>query len=322
MRAPNRFQGPGPVLPVFLIACLVTVLAPAATFANPLPAGTARLHVQPVNDGFCSTNLITTCAEVVQHLDQSGPLEFDLFFECLMSYPPMPERLTFELVWPVEWQLIEFENCVGGALERSEGPGSLAAQISFGGPTPMSGSFFLVGRVVLDVTAPGQVEISQASWREDGFDWEMGTWPAHAGPVDCWCWHDCSTYGLVCGATFVQSSLVITVPAGEEGQGHLDAWVRFRPDGSPCYVDWTASYPWIYVHADWIDDYQRSITVTVDAGMVGPGTYEAQIFADSICQACIPVTVYVTSSQSAPEGDREPETRRLSWGAVKEGYRE
>lgn len=320
MRAPNRLPGPGSVL-VAAVVWLLAGLPPAGANANPLPPGFAHIHLQPVDDDFCAAHQVHSCADVTPYLDQTGRVEFDVFFECFMGVPEAVDELAFELVWPAGWGFVDFEDCTGGTPAVTPGSNSIAVEIVFDDPRAMPAPFFLVGRVVLDVTGPGEASISEAWWREYGLDWYLAGCAAWAGPPDCWCWHDCTTHDLACGATFVPSSLEITVPEGEEVQGFVEAWVRWRQDGSPCFVTFSASDPWMQVDAEWIDEYRRAITVTVDGGLIGPGTYAAEIHAESVCTACLPVTVIVTGAQPVPGDEPQPETRRMTWGLVKGAYR-
>ena len=138
---------------VVMLAGLALAADPA--LANPIPANGVFVHVQPLASDFCTNNPITSCEDVVQFTTETGLLEFDLFL--FSAFPDVPVyRFQTNLHWPAGWVLTGWEICGGGDGVFSPTGDGAFVDITWAHCPPFDGDHFLIARVVLEVSGPGQ----------------------------------------------------------------------------------------------------------------------------------------------------------------------
>lgn len=296
------------------------VLAAPLAQANPLPVCFLFVHVHPWVSNFCTTNPITECAQVVQHTEADGDLEFDLFMDNrnlqgvgIEEY----QTVRLDVRWSPSWTYQYAENCRGGAVEEELLADRAILDFTFSSPVPVTGSELThLGRVRMDVNGFGDLYVYNGS--VNGLEVWCGSNRAQAGVECAYCLTTCGWWPG-CGAQLTPEVLNLDVLQGSTAEGTFHADINHDHQYLPCPVEYVSDDPFVHLDVQYAGGFDADIQVTVDASELPLGITEAIVRAESDCRHCSRVVINVLESTAAPEGD--PLERTTSWGAIKMLYR-
>jgi hypothetical protein len=300
---------------LMLAACALACIGSGAR-ANPAPTAIVYTHIHGGQSVFCNTLPVSACEEIVQVVDATGVLNFDMILAWggdLDFLYAWATNLEFTVRWPEEWQFVDASACGSGALGVvHEGNGATFIIESLEG-APVNGQVLGLGRLVLNVTSEGSTSCPD--------------WPGHAGTV--WIGGRISECGdcmeAICGVDWepVRPALpspLLELAAGDSGmaveQFHVDS--DGLEHGTPISYAFSATVPWITLETALSGDPtypDYDVTVTADARTLEPGVHEAWIEVQSeTCYECEKI-VFTVPETDPPAAD--PET----WGSMKTKFR-
>ncbi len=304
-----------------LVALLLTL--PPATHANPLPAAAVFTHVQQPDPTFCDACPITQCSQIVQYTEATGPVEFDFFVWVPVSDVVVSAQLT--LVWPEEWTFIDGGPC-NGAVGDLEVDGHQAVLTTTWPDCLTFEDIFLAGRVVLNVTSFGELELPYGASTitygcpPNQFDWDIDALGgAQAGVVCSYCYQDCS-FEMPCEPVLSPDDIALELVRGETAITQIAAQLH---GWTPCTADFVSSEPWMQLRTEEVGAGEYAVTLTVDSAGLEPGDYAGWVRGISECVGCAHVSLTVLQSQGIEdeETDGAPPEDVSTWGALKILYR-
>ncbi len=191
--------------------------------ANPVPEAAQLFHVQSVDPGFCDACPIIYCGQIVQHTEEIGLLEFDLFIHApWVVWPPQIHSFATVVEWSADWGYVEAQICGGGegSIELTS-PNRAAVDIVWSDcPGWEEGGVFLVARFVRDVTRSGSIRTTD--WQQENISlrcppdtyqpWSMIL--AHTTARTCAYCPPLCDHGDPCHARFSPSSIDLEVVQG------------------------------------------------------------------------------------------------------------
>lgn len=285
--------------------CFCFLMCCATAWANPNPEGAIFVHVQPVLPDMCANSTIGSCSEINQYSEDSGVLEFDLFFVNGIGEEPVT-GIEYDVNWPSDWSLVDYEICAGGGYfyDYYQGGQFLVW------PEGVDDQFFLVARLILNAPTYGRLSgYGTFEINGSGGYWLAGV-VARAGRECGTCTVPCDTWDF-CYPWLTPGTLDVEVEAGEVTTVELTGGAE-DADG-PCPVTFGGTETWMSVEAEENFPGDYTLTVTVDAGDLTPGAYTGWVTADiSDCSHCSLVRLLVT--ETTPVHER-------TWGAIKQLYR-
>jgi hypothetical protein len=302
-------------------------------------------HVQPVDPYFCATCPITSCAEIIQHTEQTGVLEFDLFYHDPFVVPPQIYSLVANIEWSPLWTPLEAEICGGGegSIELT-GPNRATVDVIWP-DCPQWGfdGVFLVARFVFDVGGPGSIWTTD--WLEEHIN--LGCPPNLMHPFDVlmasttagtcsFCPPRCDRQDP-CHAYFYSGSIELEVAQGSVIETTATVYCSGRWGVEPCIADLTTTVEWMSWNESqiwWLSSGEvQELALTIDAQNLDPGTYEGwgraaarcDYCTETECVGCIAVDLTVLDTQDIAEDEpsRGPDDRgsASSWGQIKATFR-
>lgn len=306
-----------PAACAFLLLLGVQYVLVGPVHANPIPDVLIYTHVQPANSNFCNECTIDSCDAIAQNSDLTGYLDFDFFYDRGFAGMGDPVLVEMTVSWPQEWVHGDAEICSGesGVVDIQ---GNVAQFTIY--PDETSGSFFLLARIVLNVTGYGVVEVYDCHVQTDSLvaglhaipTWYVGGVGARAG-LEC---GDCSYYcgrsggPYPCYPEFTPETLELEVVQGEVAHGEIVANSLALEE---CPTVFEASEDWMELEIETIGYEEHLITVTIDTSTMLPGIHEGWVTGDvGDCQECAKVRLIVHDYIAVS---------RKSWGAVKGIYR-
>lgn len=287
------------------VLMLLAALGLGIANANPYPSAGLMIHVQEVDPTFCETNPMTSCADLVLATDQSGLLEFDLFVQRDLSDPL--DVVSCTLGWTAGWTFQSVEFCAGVGVFELAGDG-----IDLLVNTPsVTDPFFLLARVVIDVTSYGRIRGDGWIHYEAGWEEYLYNSPTDAGRTCGTCLADCN-YDDECKPIVDPYNLYFEVAQGETAQGQFDLLVSSFT-GWPCALTAEADAPWLALTLEEVSYEVYIGHVTVDATGLSVGEYTSWIRCwTEVCERCVEVHLAV---------DEATPTVPASWGMIKTLYR-
>jgi hypothetical protein len=308
---------------------LILLVVPRAPGANIWPVGgDLRIHVQPATTPPAPP--ATTCAEIVQHSEETGLLDFGLYLTVWpYSYALGIETLELRLDWPSNWVLVGgWVPHEGTADDFMEWYGGLECTLNWQECATWEWGLGVLDllRLQFQVTGPGTIRVvSEVPDIELCEPWEVWITDVHAFPASA---------GDLCG--FVQetcppsnhctpeanaSQLLLQAPQGQQLHEQL-TFTLHQPGMPRCIASCQATETWIAVDGvveasmDPARDQTYRVDLDVDTTALAPGTYRAWVQVDSGgCRACTEVVLEVLTATGVPPGDDG-----VSWGQIKRLY--
>jgi hypothetical protein len=298
--------------PISAIACLFILICfgAAPVVANPLVGDAVFTHVQVSDPQFCSANSITDCTMIDQYSNESGLLDFALFFQPIEHVPEQIQQLFVELRWPEGWQFSSTEACLG-EVEMTLLDNGVYLTFTFAEGDANMDSFFLAGKITMNVAERGyldNVDVFYSTY-EGGEYGGMG-FSARAG-YDCGdCSHPCNLEDI-CWPLFDDSDVYLTA---SEGETAVFEFTGSAGGMSPlCDIAFNTEFDWISLDVVEVEYLNYNVTVTADAAELTPGIYEGWVNGSTpSCYLCRYVIFEVLSLSPI-------EAR--TWGRIKTDYR-
>lgn len=322
--------------PLALLLGFVLVLGPSLAGANVAPESAILIHLQPVS-GTCTTS-ITDCNDIVRTTTEEGMMEFLLFFCRMWSWSGEEIELSSlhaDLVWPESWNLILFDPCSGwGALHADGSSHALDMEWSPWCPVLLDDmmAIYPVARLVMEVNGPGRLDFLHPTSNPVTLGCYGDQFVTYAVGVDAEAGMECEYTQTLCGgneycvATFDPPELALAAPPGAAVWGEVGLRA-IGPTMQLCPLNIDPRAPW--AQAEIVPQPPSAIAilrVRAEAAGLTEGVYQTSIQLSSAIwpvARCLPVTFTVAPSAAGPTvpGDRPPEVRLASWGAIKEVYR-
>lgn len=326
MRCSTRFEPSACRVHALAIGVLFVPLSFLPAGANVIPESAILIHVQPVSEVSCATE-ITQCSQIVRSTTEQGRLEFLLFV-----YPIMYEELHYGildlntlLTVPDAWTISDWELCGGGFGYLFDQGNGYALHIEWPECPTISGQIMLVARLVIDVNGPGRLGFADPYGNPIRLRCEDPL-TAHAFGADAEAGMGCEINTYQCGQPeyctpdFSEAGLNLVAHAGESAAEEL----RFHASVEWCYFSASSEAPWLEASVAWVpEDWEYCLQVTADAGDLAPGSYQAQIqvtdLNDNVTR-CVEVLFEVLESSSVADPE-SPAVEARTWGRIKGGYR-
>jgi hypothetical protein len=283
------------------------------------------VHVHEVAPEFCASCPVTSCPQIVQHTDLSGPLEFDLFFAPI-AYGPDETISSFSgtFEWPVGWTLIDHEICPAGTGTIE--PSGNRVEVNVTWPDcPPCGELFLVARLVLNVsghgslaTAAGEPPIVTLGCPPGAFEVHAYAVGGEAGVECAYCFQPCDL-SAPCRPVPDPPAIALQVAEGGTVGAEIQVSVGGGSVGWPCQTSFSCTESWMQLEVEEIGPDEYRITLSADAAGLGPGSYRGWVRMADTCVGCTRVDLTVSPLVSVP--DPGIPLRIASWGGVKSKYR-
>lgn len=311
----------------FAAAGLITLLAGVAPVAaNPVPPSLFLLHVQGEDPYDCAPPGVQDCQDLVQITEASGTLEFVVYLQRGDPDPLPISHADFALRWESGWVPLDLERCTDAVCEYELFGNELILHFEWP-DCPVLPPFQPICKLIAAVDDQGCLEVEgnpsidwgcpPHAWRE----YPIGGRAQAGTRCDYTCFLPCDGHPP-CEPRLTPPALQVEISQGS--QAHELVQSLLSPYHGGCGLEVEASEPWILLDVVQLSETRHDLHVTIDAGALAPGEYDAWIRATSEARDCCPVHLRVTpSSQSAPEEEPAPadEAMRRTWGAVKDMYR-
>lgn len=317
----------------FLAILFGSLLPVPPAGANLLPEAALLIHVQPAPpEGEACATTISDCAQIVHTTSAEGRMEFLVFFysQAYLDYHFPIHHLSATVEWPPDWQLVGWDPCGGGQGTLDLEGWSHPLNLTWPECPQITGSLFLVARLVFEVSGPGMLtfgpDLGVPVWLgcpPDGFDAMARGGYAAAGMECGYSLGICSGNEWCTPVFLLSETLPLTAPVGEvdEEQALYEA---VGPSPGPCPFVITPHASWAQATSVLDHGTIFHLVVTANAAGLDEGIHETWIemqFGLGISR-CLKVIFTVTPRTPGSEEPEFPiETRRQSWGQIKDGYR-
>jgi hypothetical protein len=299
---------------LLVAACALACIGSVAR-ANPAPTAIVYTHIHGGLSDFCNTLPVPACEEIVQVVDATGILNFDMIlpwpheFEWLYGWAT---NLEFTVQWPAEWQFVDASACGSGVTDVVHEGNSATFSIENLEGAPVNGDVLGIGRLVLNVTSEGATSCPDWPWPM-GIDWIGGRISACGNclAADCAHWEPIRP-------VLPSPLLELAADCGGTASGQFHVGSSGLEHGSPPNeYAFSTSVPWITldlvsIGTPWFPEYD--VTVTADAQTLEPGVYETWVEVQGqYCYECERIVFTVPEHPSPAVPD--------SWGSLKTKFR-
>jgi len=291
-----------------LLLVSIIILSVAAASANPLADGKFIMHIVPTDPDFCQNHTITNCDQIIQNTQDTGLLDFVVFYNPWSMFPEQVEGAVLDLTWPEYWTFVQAEACNGVAITEAGADGAL---ITITTDQPVGADeFFAVARITMDVPDSGRMlcvgEIAIPGGTYLFIEGSAG----RAGVVCSGCTTPCEGGDLQCIPVFTPDMIHLTALQGDTAEGYFFGRANGWGEVTPCdfYVATEAEWLTYSITGDYTTGYD--INVFADTSLLATGEHMAYLEAMTTfgCMNCF--TVRLTVDHNSPV-----ETK--TWGQIK-----
>ncbi len=316
------------------VPAAVALLAWAgAALANPATPDYYVVHVQPVDADFCDAHDITDCNQLVTHTEATGILEFDLFAHLTeYDWTQTIQGLSAEISWPEWWDFVEGQVCSGGegAVERIS---STTARLSGSWdecPIFNDAGLFLVGRVIMDVSFDGALEVftfdAATACSPDGDFWPL--WGRALAGAECsYCYVGCN-WDVPCYSWMAPNLIELEAIGGEFvfAETYVEIWDDILIGCSVSEMDFGKTMDWMEMAVDILSGNRAKISLMATTAAMEPGIHTGYVTAEfpseyGGCRTCAKVVLRVFDEQDVPIPSDDEPGGGTTWSDVKRHYR-
>lgn len=293
-----------------LILCFILLVSSCVVpiTANPLMGDAIFTNVQATDPQFCIQNDITECDMIEQYTGDNGIVDFALFYQPLDMIPGSIQTLYLPITVPDTWVLVGAEACVGQVTVEETG-GIMLLTFTFPEGEAARDAFFLMGKLILNVTERGRVEGEWFEYTTYGGGESAGFYYGGRAGYGCGdCAYQCDL-NFVCWPVMGDQDIHLSANEGETVVFEFEA----SASGGACGINFEEDVDWLEMVVEEIEPDLYNLMLTADTSGLAPGIYEGWIEGiTSSCSLCRYVIFDVISLSPVNE---------QSWGRIKVDYR-